>query len=264
MSILADMVRQVGGARVAAENIIPLGAGPEDYQPTPADAQKIAAAAIVFSNGRGLEEWLSSLLTSAAKPGQPQIALSDGLPALDIGSADFQSGNPHFWMSAALGARYVERIRDGLIGVDPAGKDTYTGNAASYIKQLLDLNAELKRQAESIPAAQRKIVTNHDAFPYFAREYGFTIVGDVLGNPASEPSAGDLAALVGKIKAERVKAVFTEAQFNPKLAKTIADEAGVKVMANLYTDTLGEAGSGINTYVDLLRYDMQEIVEALR
>src|SRR5581483_10339046 len=167
MSILADMVRQVGGARVAAENIIPLGAGPEDYQPTPADAQKIAAAAIVFSNGRGLEEWLSSLLTSAAKPGQPQIALSDGLPALDIGSADFQSGNPHFWMSAALGARYVERIRDGLIGVDPAGKDTYTGNAASYIKQLLDLNAELKRQAESIPAAQRKIVTNHDAFPYF-------------------------------------------------------------------------------------------------
>jgi ABC-type Zn uptake system ZnuABC Zn-binding protein ZnuA len=264
MSILADLVRQVGGARVAAENIIPLGAGPEDYQPTPADAQKIAAAAIVFYNGHGLEDWLGSLLASAAKPGQPQIAVSDGLPALDIGSADFKSGNPHFWMSAALGVRYVERIRDGLIGVDPAGKDTYTNNAASYIRQLLDLNAELKRQAESIPAAQRKIVTNHDAFPYFAREYGLTIVGDVLGNPASEPSAGDLAALVQRIKAEQVKAVFTEAQFSPKLARTIADEAGVKVVANLYTDTLGEAGSGINSYVDLLRYDMQEIVEALR
>jgi ABC-type Zn uptake system ZnuABC Zn-binding protein ZnuA len=107
-------------------------------------------------------------------------------------------------------------------------------------------------------------VTNHDALPYFAREYGFTIVGDVLGNPASEPAAGDLAALVVKIKAQRVKAVFTEAQFNPKLAQTIADEAGVKVVANVYTDTLGDAGSGVSSYVDLLRYDMQDIVEALR
>jgi len=264
MSILADMVTNVGGARVAAENIIPLGAGPEDYQPTPADAQKIAAATIVFYNGHGLEEWLADLFASAAKPGQPQIAVSDQLPAIGVGDAGFKEGNPHFWMSAALGAKYVERIRDGLIGVDPAGKDVYTQNAAAYIKQLLDLNAELKQQAATIPATNRKMVTNHDAFPYFAQEYGFTIVGDVLGNPASEPSSGDLATLVQHIKAEHVKAVFSESQFSPKLTQTIADEAGVKVVTNLYTDTLGDSGSGVTSYIDLLRYDMQEIVESLK
>lgn len=264
MSILADIATNVGGARVSASNIIPLGAGPEEYQPTPGDAQQIAAAAIVFYNGHGLEDWLAGLFASAAKPGQPQIAVSDGLTALDVGSAPFRDGNPHFWMSAALGVHYVERIRDALIEVDPVGKEIYTHNAAAYIQQLRDLNAELKQQAASIPPPDRKIVTNHDALPYFAQEYGFTIVGDVLGNPASEPSAGDLAQLVQKIKAARVKAIFSESQFSPKLTQTIATEAGVKVIANLYTDTLGEPGSGVASYVDLLRFDMHTIVEALK
>jgi ABC-type Zn uptake system ZnuABC Zn-binding protein ZnuA len=263
MSILADMVRHVGGARVVAENIIPLGAGPEDYQPTPQDAQKIAQADIVFYNGHGLEEWLGNLFKSAARPNQPQIAVSDGLVALDIGSGAFKQGNPHFWMSAALGAKYVEEIRDGLIQVDAAGKATYTNNADSYIKQLLDLNEALKRQAASIPPERRKMITNHDAFPYFAQEYGFKVVGNILSTPESEPSAGQLAALVQAIKAEHVKAVFSESQFSPKLTTIIADEAGVTIVSNLYTDTLGDAGSGVTTYADMLRYDMQEVVEAL-
>jgi ABC-type Zn uptake system ZnuABC Zn-binding protein ZnuA len=264
MSILADMVKNVGGERVEAENIIPIGAGPEDYQPTPQDAQKIAGADIVFYNGHGLEEWLADLFASAAKPGLPQIAVSDGLQAVDVGSADFKEGNPHFWMSAAYGAKYVDKIRDGLIQIDPDGKDTYTKNADAYRKQLLDLNDELKQQAAALPAAERKMVTNHDAFPYFAKEYGFTIVGNILGNPESEPSAGDLAKLVQEIKVQHVKAVFSESQFSPKLSQTIADEAGVKVVTNLYTDTLGDASSGANSYVEMLRYDMQEIVESLR
>lgn len=263
MSVLADMIERVGGERVVAENIIPIGAGPEDYQPTPADAQKIAAAAIVFYNGHGLEEWLGGLLKSAAKPGQPQIAVSDGLAALGMGSAEFAAGNPHFWLSAALGARYVEQIRDGMIGVDPAGQASYTQNAAAYTRQLLDLNAELKQRAASLPAAARKIVTNHDAFAYFAQEYGFTIVGTILGNSEAEPSAGELAELVAQIKAEQVKAVFSESQFSPKLTETIAREAGVTVVANLYTDTLGEPGSGGASYIEMLRYNMDAIVAAL-
>jgi ABC-type Zn uptake system ZnuABC Zn-binding protein ZnuA len=264
MSILADMVKHVGGARVMAENIIPLGAGPEDYQPTPQDAQKIASADIVFYNGHELEEWLDDLFRSAAKPNQLQIAVSDGLAALDVGSDDFKQGNPHFWLSAALGAKYVEKIRDGLIQIDAEGKDIYTNNATIYVKQLLDLNEALKQQAAMVPPEARKMVTNHDAFPYFAQEYGFTIVGNILGNPESEPSAGELAALVQAIKAQHVKAIFSESQFNPKLAATIADEAGVTIVSNLYTDTLGDAGSGVTTYTDMLRYNMQEVVEALR
>ena len=264
MSILADMVKQVGGDRVEAENIIPIGAGPEDYQPTPADAQKIAAADIVFYNGHGLEEWLADLFTSAAKPGQPQIAVSEGLQAVDVGSADFKAGNPHFWMSAAYGAKYVEKIRDGLIQIDPGGKDAYTSNADASIKQLLALNDELKQQARTLPESQRKLVINHDAFPYFADEYGFTIVGSLLGNPESELSAGDLARLVQAMKQQQVKAVFSESQFNPKVTKTLADEAGVQVVADLYTDTLGDSSSGVTSYIDMLRFDMKTIVDALK
>jgi zinc/manganese transport system substrate-binding protein/manganese/iron transport system substrate-binding protein len=263
MSILTDMVKNVGGERVQAENIIPVGAGPEDYQPTPQDAQKIASADIVFSNGHGLEEWLGDLFASAARPNQLQIAVSDGLQAIDAGSGDFLQGNPHFWMSAALGAKYVEKIRDGLIQADPAGKDAYAKNADSYTKQLLALNEELKQQAAGIPETDRKIVTNHDAFPYFAREYGFTIVGNILGNPESEPSAGRLAQLVQEIKSQNVKAIFSESQFSPKLTAMIADEAGVTIVSTLYTDTLGDSASGVTTYVDMLRYNMHEVVDAL-
>jgi ABC-type Zn uptake system ZnuABC Zn-binding protein ZnuA len=263
LSVLADMIRNVGGDRVSVENIIPIGAGPEDYQPTPQDARKIAAADVVFFNGHGLEAWLDDLFESAARPGQPQIAVSAGLPA--IGASDeFPEGNPHFWLSAALGARYVDAIRAGLARVDPAGATTYAENAEAYRARLLALDNELKQQAARIPAAARKIVANHNAFPYFAQAYGFTIVGDLLGNPESEPSAGDLARLMRAIRQENVKVVVAEAQFNPKLAQILADEAGVKLVADLYTDTLGEPGSLAPTYVEMLRYDMRQIVAALQ
>lgn len=264
MSVLADMIGRVGGTRVQVANIIPVGAGPEDYQPSPDDARALAEADIVFYNGHGLEEWLDDLLKNAARPNRPQIAVSDGLPALGVGDAEFQAGNPHFWLSAAYGAKYAEKIRDGLIGVDPDGKASYTANADAYINELLALNSELKQQAATLPAEARKIVTNHDALPYFAQEYGFTIVGNLLGSAESEPAAGELAALVQQIRAEHVKAVFSESQFSPKLTQTIAGEAGVKVVANLYTDTLGDSGSGVTSYADMLRYDMKTIVDALR
>jgi zinc/manganese transport system substrate-binding protein/manganese/iron transport system substrate-binding protein len=263
MSVLIDMVAQVGGERVAARNIIPVGAGPEDYQPTPQDAQAIAEADIVFYNGHGLEQWLDKLFESAGQPGQPRVAVSDGLPAIEA-SAAFAGGNPHFWLSAALGAKYVEKIRDSLIQIDPGGKGNYQTRAGAYIGELLQLDAELKEQAESIPAERRKIVTNHDAFPYFAQEYGFTIVGNLLGSAETDLSAGDMAQLVEQIEQQHVRAIFAESQFSPRLTQALADEAGVTVIATLYTDTLGAPGSGVDTYADMLRYDMRVIVGALR
>lgn len=264
MSVLADMVRQVGGERVEAENIIPIGAGPEDYQPTPSDAQKIAQADLLLFNGFGLESWLDDLFKSAAKPGMPMVAVARGLTPIDVGSKDFKEGNPHFWLSAVNGIMYVQAIRDALVQVDPQGQETYVRNAERYTQELSALHAELHRMAETLPPERRKLVTNHDAFPYFAQAYGFTVVGNVLGNPESEPSAGDVAALVQSIKRENVKAIFTEAQFSPRLTDTIAQEAGVKVVANVYTDTLGDSASGVTSYADMLRYDMKVIVDSLK
>lgn len=264
MSVLADMIKNVGGQRVQVENIIPLGAGPEDYQPAPQDAQKIAEASIVFYNGFGLEEWLDPLFASAGKPDQPRIELTEGLTPLVVGGEEYSQGNPHFWMSAAHGVTYVENIRKGLAALDPAGEATYTANAKAYSQQLQALNEELKEQAQQIPEAQRKLVTNHDAFPYFAQEYGFAIVGSILGNPQAEPSAGDVAKLIADIRLQNVKAIFSESQFSQKLTDTISNDAGVQIVANLATDTLGDSASGVTTYIDMLRYDMRTITDALK
>jgi len=262
MSILADMVSNVGGDRVIAENIIPIGAGPEDYQTTPEDAQKISGANILFYNGFGLEEWLDPLFESAGKPDMPRVAAATGLTGIDIDD-EFTEGNPHFWMSAANGVTYVANIRDALIKLDAAGEAVYTANAARYTEQLNALNTELKQQAATLPEASRKLVTNHDAFPYFAQEYGFTIIGNVLASPEAQPSAGELAQLVEALKRENIKAIFSESQFSPELTQTIADEAGVSIVADLFTDTLGEPGSAGATYIDMLRSNMTTIVNAL-
>lgn len=263
MSILADMVRNVGGERVVAENIIPIGAGPEDYQATPQDAQKIAEADILFYNGFGLEDWLTPLFESAGKASMPHVAVSDGLTGIDA-DEEFAQGNPHFWMSAANGVAYVENIRKALVQADPAGEASYNANAAAYTAKLQALNDELKQQAAALPEAQRKLVTNHDAFPYFAKEYGFTVVGNILTNADAQPSAGELAKLIEEIKAQGVKAVFSESQFSTALSETMAKEAGAQVVANLYTDTLGQPGSDGGSYIDMLRYDMKTVVDALK
>lgn len=255
MSILADVIKQVGGERVLVENIVPPGSGPEDYQATPGDSQKIAHAQIVFFNGHGLEEWLEPLFANAAAPDQPRIELSAGMPAIE-------GGNPHFWLDPANMMTYTATIRDELSTLDPASAATYAANAQAYIDQLALLDQELQAQASQIPAERRKLVTNHDAFPYFARRYGFEVVGVLLENPEAELAAGDLSRLVETIKAQGVPAIFAESQFNQKTAQLLADEAGIKTIAVLYTDTLGNTEAG--TYLEMMRSNMRTVVEALK
>lgn len=262
ISVLADLVHQVGGDRVRVAAILPPGASPEEFQPGPQDVQTIADAEVVFYNGYGLEEWLEPLFDAAEKPGQRRVELAEGLPALDAGG-EFAEGNPHFWLDPDYAIVYVERIRDALSQLDPEGAERYARNAERYIGQIRELDQQLMALVESVPVEQRKLVTNHDAFPYFAQHYGFTTVGNILGSAEEDPSAGDLATLVERIKQEQVKAVFAESQFNQELAQTLAEEAGVEVVATLYTDSLDPA-AGISTYLDLMRYNVETIVKALK
>ncbi len=151
----------------------------------------------------------------------------------------------------------------GLSELDPAGKATYEANAAAYGSQLDALDTELKARVAEIPPANRKLVTFHDAFPYFARHFGFEIVGVVLENVGQEPTAAELAALVDKVKAAHVKAVFSEAQFSPRLSQTLAQEAGITaVVTTLYNDALGPPPA--DTYLGVMRWNVDEIVKALK
>lgn len=259
-TVFADIVQNVGGTRIAATSIIPAGVGPEDYEPKPDDARKLADARLVVSNGVGLDTFLDKLLTSGTNGQTPQLVLGDGIPTLTVDGEP----NPHFWLDPSLVRQYfVPKIAAKLSELDPAGKATYDENAAAYSATLDKLDAELKAKVATIPEANRKLVTFHDAFPYFARHFGFELVGVILANVGQEPTAAELAALVDKVKATGVKAVFGEAQFSPKLAQTLAQEAGItKVVTNLYNDALGPAPA--DTYLGMMRWNVDQIVAALQ
>jgi ABC-type Zn uptake system ZnuABC Zn-binding protein ZnuA len=259
-TVFADIARNVGGDRVAVSSIIPAGVGPEDYEPKPDDAKRLSNANLIVSNGVGLDDFLDDLLASASGGATPRLILGDGIPTLTVDGEE----NPHFWLDPSLVKQYyLPKIAARLAEIDPAGKSTYEANAAAYGNQIDALDAELMAEVEQIPPANRKLVTFHDAFPYFARHFGFELIGVILQNVGQEPTAAELAALVHKVKAAGVKAVFSEAQFSPKLSETLAREAGIeKVVTTLYNDSLGPPPA--DTYLGMMRWDVDEIVAALK
>ncbi|MDQ3126850.1 MAG: metal ABC transporter substrate-binding protein [Chloroflexota bacterium] len=258
-TVFADIVRAVGGSRTNVNSIIPPGVGPEDYEPKPDDARSLADAQLIVSNGVGLDDFLDRLLASGGGS-TPRLVLGEGLPTIDVDGEP----NPHFWLDPTIVTTgYLPRIVAALASAQPADRATFEANAAAYGSILDALDKDLLAQVATISPADRKLVTFHDAFPYFARHFGFELVGVVVANVGQEPNAAELAALVETVKAARVKAVFSEAQFNPKLAQTLADEAGVRrVVTTLYNDAVGPPPA--DTYPGMLRWNVEQIVEALR
>jgi ABC-type Zn uptake system ZnuABC Zn-binding protein ZnuA len=258
-TVFADIVQNVGGDRLAVSSIIPPGVGPEDYEPKPDDARKLADARLIVSNGVGLDDFLDRLLT-ASGGNVPRLVLGNGIPTMTVDGEE----NPHFWLDPTLVRQYyLPAISARLTELDPAGRQTYEANVAAYGQQMDALDAELKAKIEQIPPANRKLVTFHDAFPYFAKHYGFELIGVILENVGQEPTASELAALVQKVKQAHVRAVFSEAQFSPKLSQTLAQEAGItRVVTTLYNDALGPPPA--NTYLGLMRWNVEQIVTALK
>ncbi len=259
-TVFADIIRNVAGDRATVVSIIPAGVGPEDYEPKPDDAKKLLGADLIVSNGVGLDDFLDKLVSAAGEGTATRLVLGDGIPTIMVDGA----ANPHFWLDPSLvSGHYVPAIAAALTKIDPAGGPVYQANAAAYTTQLQALDAANKAQIETIPAANRKLVTFHDAFPYFAAHYGFEVIGVILANVGQEPSAADLAALVQKVKAAGVKAVFSEAQFSPKLAQTLAQEAGItSVVTTLYNDTVGPPPN--DTYLKMMAWNVDQIVLSLK
>jgi len=259
-TVFADIVRNVAREHANVVSIIPAGVGPEDYEPKPGDAQLLADADLIVSNGAGLDDFLQELLESGTGGQTPQLVLGDGVPTLMFDG----EVNPHFWLDPSLVAQYyVPSIIGALSTVDPTHGADYGNYGSAYTGQLVQLDTELQAIVATIPEANRKLVTFHDAYPYLAEHYGFELVGVILENVGAEPTAGELAALVEKVKAAGVKAVFSESQFNPELAQALADEAGITtVVTNLYNDALGETEA--DTYESMMRLDIERMADALR
>jgi ABC-type Zn uptake system ZnuABC Zn-binding protein ZnuA len=258
-TVFADIVRNVGGDRVTVDSIIPAGAGPEDYEPKPDDARKLADADLIVSNGVGLDDFLDRLINAAGDGSRARLVLGEGIPTIEVNG----EANPHFWLDPSLVAdHYLPQITAALTRLDPDGTAAYAANSAAYAARIRDLDAANLAKIGKIPPANRKLVTLHDAFPYFAAHYGFELVGVIVSNVGQEPTASQLASLVETVKRAGVKAVFSESQFSPELARTLAQEAGVtRVVTTLYNDTLGPPPA--NTYLTMMEWNVDEIVKAL-
>ena len=253
-TIFADMAKQVAGDRMRVGSIVPAGVHVEEYEPSPDDAKRVAGARIIFVNGLDLDKWAGPLLKNK-KADAPVVTLTDGLPDIDE--------NPHMWLDPQLSRKYVERIRDALIALDPQGRDGYTSRAKAYDDTLVSLDAELKAKGATVPQDRRRLVTSHDAFPYFARAFGFEVIGFVQPEPDKEPTAQELAELVDAVKAAKVPAVFVETGVSKSLTETLAKEAGVtKIVADLPTDSLLPPPA--DSYVGLMRAVMDKITTALK
>ncbi len=272
-SFLADLAAQVGGSRVQVESLVPLGMDPHTFEPAPRDVARIAQSDVLIENGAGLENWLARVLTNAdIKPsGRRVVQASAGLPfrtptQKEIVQLEHPEGDPHFWLDPLNTIHYVENIRDGLIAADPAGQSEYTSNAQAAITRLQVLDGWISAQVGAIPADKRQIVTNHESFGYYADRYGFQIIGTLIPSVSTEasPSARELAQLIDATKAAHVRVVFLESGANRQLADTLAEETGVRVVADLYTHSLSAPGGPASTYDAMLRYDTQQIVAALK
>lgn len=263
---LQEFARDVGGNRVNVLPILGPNDDPHDYQPTADDARKIAQADLILANGIGLEPWLD-VLARNARSGTSVVKVAEVAQIhVEKGGPDEPEGDPHVWQDPTDAQKMVIAIRDTLAKAEPAGQAAYTANAASYNAQLDQLDQQIKQQIDTIPPDQRKLVTNHDAFGYYARRYGLTIVGTVIPSLSTEaePSAGEVQQLIQAIKSQGVKAIYTETNLNPKLEEQVAQQAGVKIYSNLYGDALGAPGSPGATYVGAMLFNTREIVDGLR
>jgi len=258
LGIFADFARQVGGDRVEVIQLLGDGVDPHDYQMVPNDLANINRSQLLLYNGFNLEPFLGRIVAGGAPSSLTLVQLSEGLSPI----VDGRTPNPHFWLDPQLAARYVERAREAFVAADPAAADIYRANAARYLSELSALDAELENTLSVVPSQNRKLIAAHDALPYFARRYGFELVGAVLSSEAQEPSPSELIALVRQVRQAGVRAVFTEPQFNPRLMDQVAREVGVRVVPT-YSDAFPADGS-IRSYADMMRVDARSIADALR
>ena len=261
-SILGDFVKNVGGDRVEVTTLVGPNSDVHVYSPTPGDTKRVAPATAVFMNGLGLEGWITRLVTASGSKA-PVVIASTGVKtrnAVDGGSTGI---DPHAWQSVANAKRYVANIRDTLDAVDPAGKATYDASAAAYSGKLDALEEEVRAAIEKIPADRRKIITTHDAFGYFGDAYGMTFIAPEGVSTDAEPSAKEIAKVIGQIRRQKIPAVFMENITDPRLIREIARETAAKIGGTLYSDALSGPSGPADSYIDMMRHNMREFSEAL-
>lgn len=273
-TVLSDFVRQIAGDAVDTTCLLPVNIDPHSYDPRPADVRAVRQASLVVVNGLGLEPWAAKLIAGSGYRGTV-VTVTEGLPVLlplldsdghepHEGAAADGPADPHAWQDPRNARHYAQRIADALVQVLPAQADAIRERARRYDAELERLDADARAAFSALPEERRKLVTSHDSLQYLGHAYGLRIIPVAGSRPGQEPSARQLAELIATIRREHVAAVFFEATSNPKLAELVAAEAGVQVVRELYTDSLGPTGSPGETYLGMFRHNLATLVAALK
>ncbi len=262
---LTDFARAVGGDHVDVYGILKPNVDAHDFEPSPADIAKLARAKVIIKNGVGLEEWFDPVIKNAGSKATIVEAAS-GVTVRGGEGRPEAEGDPHIWQDPRNAKVMVHNIAVALAAADPAHRADYEANEAAYAAELDRLDTEIAGEVAGL--ANKKIVTNHDAFHYYLDRYGLEFVGSIIPSfdSQAELSAQDISNIVRVIKSAGVKAVFSETSLPPKTAEAIARDAGVRVVAgddSLYGDSLGPPGSDGDTYIKMLRHNTRVIVENL-
>lgn len=257
-SILGDFVRSVGGDRVNVTTLVGADGDVHVYTPAPADAKRVANAKLVIVNGLGLEGWLPRLVESSGARAQV-VTASAGIAPLKLGTG----ADPHAWQSVANAKVYVTDIANALAAADPDDAEFFRGQAKAYLEKLETLDREVREAIGKIPPERRKVISTHNAFGYFAAEYGVQFIAPLGVSTETEPSARDIAAIIGQIRAQKIPAVFLENISDDRLMRRIAAETGAKLGGTLISDGLTSEKGPAPTYIDMVRHNIKALTSAL-
>ncbi|QXR36329.1 metal ABC transporter substrate-binding protein [Alcaligenes aquatilis] len=300
-SILNDMVKEIGGDKVMASTIVPANGDAHSFEPRPSDAKTLAKAQLLVVNGLEFESWLPRLQQAAGYKG-PQVVATEGITPLAFeGGADDHadhdhdhdhepahdhaqdhehapekdhsghehshqhgSQDPHAWQSLDLAQIYVRNISKGLEQADPANAQYYQGRAKDYAQRIQELDDSIKTRLQAVPVDKRKVITSHDAFSYMGKAYNIRFIPLVGVSSQAEPSARDIAQIIQQARSEQIQAIFVENTVSAKLVEQVARETGAKVGGTLYSDALGVPGSGVDTYLGMMRSNTDQLIKALQ
>jgi zinc/manganese transport system substrate-binding protein len=261
-TVLQDLVKEVGKELVNVQTIVGADADAHVFRPTPATAKMVANADLVIINGLGFEGWIERLISASGYEGNVIIA-TNGISSHTMDDNGKEIQDPHAWHSIPNVRHYVKNIKEALVAYDPDNWEKYEHNARTYLKRLEALDAWVQKQINALPPCKRRVITAHDAFQYFGKEYGVDFKAPMGISTESEASVRDVVRLVRQIKDEGVRAVFIENMTDPKILNNIAREANVKVGGILYSDALSKNDGPASTYETMMRYNVSTLVAAM-
>lgn len=260
LPLFADFVRNVGGERVEVTSLVPNGADPHTWEPSPSDVKKVAQADIAFANGLDLEPSAIRLIEANLKEGASFVRLGEEAVG-GVSTPPAPAIDPHLWLEPAIGEQYATIISQNLRALDPANEETYKANTLDYLEAISEARDDAMRTIDSVPSEDRKLVTTHDAFAYLYPAFGIEVVATVVRSPGQEPSPEDVANIVRVIEEEDVPAVFREPQVDAegRILEQAAEDAGVQV-CTLYSDSLDDR---VTSYIEMMRFNADEIARCL-